>query len=162
MTLDRITIDHAVMEGRACIRGMRISVALVMNLLANGMSRDEIRRNYPVLEDETLANACVMPRCWPKSRSLPSSSRALRFLIDMGIGLDVAVALWSTPPTWRRARLSWSPTKESVGDFCPHSHRTRNSRENGSARTPYYPTKRCSASAVLGFVLNRGSRLLMT
>jgi uncharacterized protein (DUF433 family) len=55
MTLDRITIDPAVMEGRACIRGMRITVALVMNLLASGMSRDEIQRNYPAIEDEDIA-----------------------------------------------------------------------------------------------------------
>ncbi len=55
MSLDRITIDPAVMEGRACIRGMRVTVALVMNLLANRMSREEIRRNYPTVEDEDIA-----------------------------------------------------------------------------------------------------------
>ena len=55
MTLNRITIDPAVMEGRACVRGMRITVSLVVNLVANGMSRDEIRRNYPLLEEEDIA-----------------------------------------------------------------------------------------------------------
>lgn len=41
---DRITFDTAIMGGRACIRGMRITVSLVVNLVANGMSTDGIIR----------------------------------------------------------------------------------------------------------------------
>jgi uncharacterized protein (DUF433 family) len=51
---DRITFDPAVMGGRACIRGMRITVALVVNLVANGMSPEEIIREYPELEREDI------------------------------------------------------------------------------------------------------------
>jgi len=51
---DRITFDPAVMGGRACIRGMRITVALVVNLVANGMSADDIIREYPDLEREDV------------------------------------------------------------------------------------------------------------
>jgi uncharacterized protein (DUF433 family) len=51
---DRITFDPAVMRGRACIRGMRITVALVVNLVANGMSREDIIREYPELEGEDI------------------------------------------------------------------------------------------------------------
>jgi uncharacterized protein (DUF433 family) len=47
---DRITFDPAVMGGRACIRGMRITVALVVNLVANGMSTEDIIREYPDLD----------------------------------------------------------------------------------------------------------------
>ena len=54
---DRITFDAAVMEGRACIRGMRITVALVVNLVANGMSTDDIVREYPELESEDIRQA---------------------------------------------------------------------------------------------------------
>ena len=54
---DRITFDPAVMGGRACIRGMRITVALVVNLVANGMSTDEILREYPELENEDIRQA---------------------------------------------------------------------------------------------------------
>jgi uncharacterized protein (DUF433 family) len=39
--LDRISIDADVMGGRACIRGMRMMVALIVNMVANGMSQDE-------------------------------------------------------------------------------------------------------------------------
>ena len=51
---ERITFDTGVMGGRACIRGMRITVALVVNLVANGMSTEEIIREYPELEREDV------------------------------------------------------------------------------------------------------------
>ena len=52
--LDRITFDPAVMGGRACIRGMRITIALVLNLVANGKTVPEILEAYPYLEDEDI------------------------------------------------------------------------------------------------------------
>lgn len=51
---DRITFNPDVMGGRACIRGMRITVSLVINLVANGMSIDEIIQSYPYLEKEDI------------------------------------------------------------------------------------------------------------
>lgn len=54
---ERITFDPNVMGGRACIRGMRITVSLVVNLVANGMSTDEIVREYPDLEPEDVRQA---------------------------------------------------------------------------------------------------------
>jgi len=51
---ERITFDPGVMRGRACIRGLRITVALVVNLVANGMSTEEIIREYPELEREDV------------------------------------------------------------------------------------------------------------
>ena len=52
--LDRITHDPDVMAGRACIRGMRVTVSLVLNLLASGMSNDEIIESYPYLESDDI------------------------------------------------------------------------------------------------------------
>lgn len=52
--LDRITFDPQVMGGRACIRGMRITVSLVVNLLANGLTAGEIIAEYPYLEPEDI------------------------------------------------------------------------------------------------------------
>jgi uncharacterized protein (DUF433 family) len=52
--LDRITFDPQVMAGRACIRGLRVTVALVVNLVANGMSEAEILEAYPYLEAEDV------------------------------------------------------------------------------------------------------------
>ncbi|BAQ61157.1 protein of unknown function DUF433 [Geminocystis sp. NIES-3708] len=48
--LGRITFNSEIMGGRACIRGMRITVALVLKLLASDMSIEEILREYPDLE----------------------------------------------------------------------------------------------------------------
>ena len=59
--LDRITFDPAVMGGRPCIRGLRVTVGTVVGLLAEGKTRDEILQLYPYLEtadiDEALAYA---------------------------------------------------------------------------------------------------------
>jgi uncharacterized protein (DUF433 family) len=54
---DRITFDPNVMGGKACIRGMRISVSLVVNLVANGMSVQEILDEYPDLEPQDVEQA---------------------------------------------------------------------------------------------------------
>jgi uncharacterized protein (DUF433 family) len=54
---DRITHDPAVMGGRACLRGLRITVSLVVNLVANGLSVEEILREYPDLEREDVRQA---------------------------------------------------------------------------------------------------------
>ena len=54
---DRITFDSAVMGGRACIRGMRMTVGLIVNLVANGMSTADIIREYPELEAEDIRQA---------------------------------------------------------------------------------------------------------
>ena len=54
---DRITFDPHIMGGRACIRGMRVSVSLVLNLVANGMSSQEIIEAYPYLETEDIAQS---------------------------------------------------------------------------------------------------------
>jgi len=54
---DRVTFDPNSLGGKACIRGMRISVSLVVNLVANGMSVEEILDEYPDLEAEDIQQA---------------------------------------------------------------------------------------------------------
>jgi uncharacterized protein (DUF433 family) len=54
---DRITFGPQVMGGRACLRGMRITVALIVNLVANGMATAEILEAYPYLEPEDVRQA---------------------------------------------------------------------------------------------------------
>ena len=53
-SLDRITLDPAVMGGKACIRGMRVTVGTVVGLLAAGRSPAEILEAYPYLEQEDI------------------------------------------------------------------------------------------------------------
>ena len=54
---DRITFNSQIMGGKACIRGLRITVSLIMNLIANQMSEKEILKEYPVLEPEDIKQA---------------------------------------------------------------------------------------------------------
>jgi uncharacterized protein (DUF433 family) len=53
----KITFNPNVMGGQACIREMRIPVSLIVNLVANGMTTDEIIREYPDLELEDIKEA---------------------------------------------------------------------------------------------------------
>ena len=59
--LERITIDPAVMGGKPCIRGLRVTVGTIVGFLSAGKTREEILRLYPYLEapdiDEALAYA---------------------------------------------------------------------------------------------------------
>jgi uncharacterized protein (DUF433 family) len=57
--LERITFDPMVMGGRACVRGMRITVALVLNLVAGGLTTEEIIRLYPYLEPEDIRQSLL-------------------------------------------------------------------------------------------------------
>ncbi|NES23100.1 MAG: DUF433 domain-containing protein [Symploca sp. SIO3E6] len=45
--LDRITFNPRIMAGQACIRGMRVPVSLILNLVANGKTVEEIIEDYP-------------------------------------------------------------------------------------------------------------------
>jgi len=56
-TLDRITFDPQIMGGRACIRGMRIPVSVIVGQLAHGATMDEILADYPDLEPEDVQQA---------------------------------------------------------------------------------------------------------
>lgn len=53
----RITVDSKVFGGKPCIRGMRFPVSKVLDLLASGMSVDEILKDYPYLEREDILQA---------------------------------------------------------------------------------------------------------
>jgi uncharacterized protein (DUF433 family) len=54
---DRITIDPLVMGGKPCLRGLRVTVATVVGLLAAGRSETEILAAYPYLEPADLREA---------------------------------------------------------------------------------------------------------
>lgn len=57
MTFDRITFNPQIMGGRACIRGMRIPVSVVVERVAGGASIQEILADYPDLEPEDVAQS---------------------------------------------------------------------------------------------------------
>jgi uncharacterized protein (DUF433 family) len=55
--LRRITRDPAVMGGRPCIRGMRVTVGTIVGLLAAGRTHEEILQTYPYLEADDIRAA---------------------------------------------------------------------------------------------------------
>jgi uncharacterized protein (DUF433 family) len=55
--LDRITQNPAVMGGKACIRGLRVTVGMLVGQLAAGQSIDELLADYPYLEREDITQA---------------------------------------------------------------------------------------------------------
>lgn len=55
--LDRITSDPQIFGGRPCIRGQRIRVTDILDLLAGGASRAEILNDFPYLQDEDITAA---------------------------------------------------------------------------------------------------------
>ena len=62
-SLDRITFDPALMGGKACVRGMRVTAGTVVGLLAAGRSRAEILQAYPYLEEEDI-DQCLAYAAW--------------------------------------------------------------------------------------------------
>ena len=54
---DRITFDPKIMGGRACIRGMRIPVSVIVGQIAHGAPFEEILEGYPDLEKEDIQQA---------------------------------------------------------------------------------------------------------
>lgn len=55
--IDRITMDPAVMGGKPCIRGMRVTVGAITGLIASGASFQDILEMYPYLEEEDIKAA---------------------------------------------------------------------------------------------------------
>ncbi len=58
-TFDRITIDPAKLSGQPCIRTLRLTVRRVLEAIALYPSRDDLRREYPELEDEDIRQALL-------------------------------------------------------------------------------------------------------
>ena len=59
---DRITFDSKIMGGRACIRGMRIPVSVVVGQIAHGAIWDEVLQGYPDLEREDIQQGARIRR----------------------------------------------------------------------------------------------------
>jgi uncharacterized protein (DUF433 family) len=54
VNLERISIDPAVMNGQPCVRGTRLTVKRVLHILAENPDREEIRKDYPRLDEEDI------------------------------------------------------------------------------------------------------------
>jgi len=70
-TLDRITHDPAMMGGKPCIRGMRVTVGTIMGLLASGQTEEQILAAYPYLELDDLRAALAYAAWRTQETELP-------------------------------------------------------------------------------------------
>ncbi len=68
----RVTFDSQIMGGQACIRGMRIPVSLLVNLVANGMTNEQIIEEYPSIEAEDIKES-LQYAAWLASDTLRSA-----------------------------------------------------------------------------------------
>lgn len=55
--LRRITVDPAIMQGKACIRGMRVTVGMIVESIAAGRSIAELLADFPYLEEQDIREA---------------------------------------------------------------------------------------------------------
>jgi len=69
--LDRITADLARMNGEPCIRDLRLTVRRVLEALATYPDRNELRREYPELEDEDIRQALAFAATCLDDKILP-------------------------------------------------------------------------------------------
>jgi uncharacterized protein (DUF433 family) len=74
VAFDRITFDPRVMGGKACIRGLRITASLVVNLVANGMTPQDILQAYPYLELEDIHQSLKYAAWLAEESILPSEA----------------------------------------------------------------------------------------
>lgn len=68
---ERITADPEICHGKACIKGTRIMVTVILDNLAAGLDRDEILASYPTLRDEDIRAAIAYAAELAKERILP-------------------------------------------------------------------------------------------
>jgi uncharacterized protein (DUF433 family) len=71
MNFDRITVNPNQMGGVPCIRGLRIPVATVVGMVADGMTEAEILRDYPDLEEADVRAALLFAAEAVRERELP-------------------------------------------------------------------------------------------
>ena len=68
--LERITIDNNICHGKACIRHMRWPVEVIIDLIASGMSFDNIIADHPELEKEDILAALAYAKITLSGKSL--------------------------------------------------------------------------------------------
>jgi uncharacterized protein (DUF433 family) len=72
-TFDRITVDPRKMNGQPCIRNLRLTVRRVVEAVAAHPNREELRREYPEIEDEDIRQALAYAAAALEDRTIELS-----------------------------------------------------------------------------------------
>ena len=70
--IDRITFNPQIMGGRACIRGMRIPVSVIVGQIAHGVSSEDLLEDYPDLEADDVKQALEYAAWLTQEEIIPS------------------------------------------------------------------------------------------
>ena len=70
-----VTVDPGVCHGRACIKGTRIMVSVILDNLASGLTPDEVIQNYPSLNQEGVQAAITYAAELARERIMPVSAQ---------------------------------------------------------------------------------------
>jgi uncharacterized protein (DUF433 family) len=71
----RISVDPLICHGKACIKGTRIMVCIILDNLAVGISQDEILKSYPTLKPEDIQAAIAYAAELARERVIPVGSK---------------------------------------------------------------------------------------
>ena len=71
--IERISIDPEICHGKACIKGTRIMVSVILDCLASGMTHEQILYSYPTLEEEDIFAALAYATLLSKEEFAPIS-----------------------------------------------------------------------------------------
>jgi uncharacterized protein (DUF433 family) len=71
----RITLDPAVMGGKPCLRGQRVTVGMIVGLMAQGHTTAEILKAYPYLEEADIREALAYAAWRTEEAELPLSPK---------------------------------------------------------------------------------------
>ena len=74
MKTDRISFNPSVMGGKPCLRGQRVTVGMVVGMLASGKSNEDILALYPYLEAEDISQALAYAAWRSEEMDLPLAS----------------------------------------------------------------------------------------
>ena len=74
--MERITVDPDICHGKACIKGTRIMVTVILDNLAAGVNREEMLASYPSLIDEDIRASIAYAAELAKERILPLSQES--------------------------------------------------------------------------------------
>lgn len=75
--MDRITVDPNICHGKACIRGTRVMVSVILDNLAAGLTGDEILRSYPSLRPDDINAAVAYAADLARERVIPTPAGAV-------------------------------------------------------------------------------------
>ena len=73
---EHITVDPEICHGKACIKGTRIMVTVILDYLAAGINKEEILTSYPSLTDEDIRASIAYAAELAKERILPLSQES--------------------------------------------------------------------------------------